>query len=405
MTGWPCSISTWDRFKQINDTAGHAAGDALLVHVADILKTHTREEDFVARIGGDEFVVVCVGSGIMRAPEEIGERIVEAASVPFVFEGRQCWFGASVGIANARGRHIIPEQLLVNADIALYRAKSYGRGRVEYFSSELQAEIIHKQQISDGIRVGLNNNEFVPHYQAQVDAKTLQITGFEALARWDNPEEGLLPPAVFLDIAHELNAVSAIDRMILEGAVADYHRWKAEGYELPRLSVNVSSRRLREPELIPSLREMDLPRGVLSFELLESVFLDDADETIIWNIDTLKEMGIDVELDDFGSGHASIVSLIKLGPDAIKIDRELIQNIPGDQSRCDMVRSIIDIGKSLSVRVVAEGVETAEQSDLLRVLGCDVLQGYYFSKPMPSVDVPGFIDSWQASEPMVRLTA
>ena len=150
---------------------------------------------------------------------------------------------------------------------------------------------------------------------------------------------------------------------------------------------------------------MQLPRGVLSFELLESVFLDDADETIIWNIDSLKEMGIDVELDDFGSGHASIVSLIKLGPDAIKIDRELIENLPGDRSRCDMVRSIIDIGRSLSVRVVAEGIETPEQADLLRQLGCDVLQGYYFSRPMPADDVPVFIDNWQGSEPMARLIA
>ena len=394
-----------DRFKHINDTAGHAAGDALLVHVADILRSRVRSDDFVARIGGDEFVVVCSGAGAMRSPGHIGDRIVKAASVPFEFEGRECWFGASIGIASARGRQIRPADLLVNADIALYRAKSHGRGRVEYFSNELQAEIIHTQQIADGIRAGLARGEFVPHYQAQVDAKTCRITGFEALARWNHPSEGVLPPSAFLHIAEELNAVATIDRLILEATVADHRRWSDAGHAVPRLSVNVSARRLRESELIASLRAMDLPRGTLSFELLESVFLDDADETILWNIDMLKEMGIDVELDDFGSGHASIISLIKLGPDAIKIDRELIQTITADRSRRDLVRSLIDIGRSLNVRVVAEGVETADQATLLRHLGCDVLQGYYFSRPIPAADVPAFVERWQASDPMARLSA
>lgn len=383
-----------DRFKQINDTAGHAAGDALLVHVANVLRENVRPEDFVARIGGDEFCVVCTGDNSMKVPGEIASRIIAQASLPFSFEGREFWFGASIGIATSRGRQIAPSELLVNADIALYRAKNYGRGRFEYFSTELQAEIIHNKQIADGIRAGLKRNEFIPFYQPQIDARTNRISGFEALARWNHPGEGMLPPDVFLNIAEELNVVASIDRMIMEATLADYYEWKAGGYVVPRLSVNVSSRRLRDPDLISNLKDMNLPRGILAFELLESVFLDDADETIVWHIDMLKEMGIDVELDDFGSGHSSIISLVKLGPDAIKIDRELVQTITTDRARRDLVRSIIEIGKSLSVRVVAEGVETLDHADMLRGLGCDVLQGYVFSKPLQAADVPAFIEAW-----------
>ncbi len=394
-----------DRFKQINDTAGHAAGDALLVSVASILKENVRAEDFVARIGGDEFCIVCTGSGGINMPGQIAERILTQTAIPFPFEGRDYWFGASIGIATARGRQINPSDLLVNADIALYRAKNHGRGRLEYFSTELQAEIIQNKLIADGIRAGLKRDEFIPHYQAQIDAQTMEIAGFEALARWQNPNDGLLPPVAFLGMAEELNVVSDIDRMILEATMADYARWTDAGYRVPRLSVNVSSRRLREVGLIENLKAMNLPRGLLAFELLESVFLDDADETIVWHIDMLKEMGIDVELDDFGSGHASIISLVKLRPDAIKIDRELVHTVTTDPARRDLVRSIIEIGKSLDVRVVAEGVETTDHSKLLRTLGCDVLQGYVFSKPIPAAEVPAFLDDWSAREPEYRSTA
>ena len=383
-----------DRFKQINDTAGHAAGDALLVHMANILRENVRTDDFVARIGGDEFCVVCTGDNSMKMPGEIAGRIIAQAGLPFSFEGREFWFGASIGIATSRGRQIAPAELLVNADIALYRAKNFGRGRYEYFSTELQAEIVHNKQIADGIRAGLKRDEFLPFYQPQIDARTNRIAGFEALARWNHPAEGMLPPDAFLNIAEELNVVASIDRMIMEATLSDYEQWKSDGFVVPRLSVNVSSRRLRDPDLISNLKDMNLPRGVLAFELLESVFLDDADETIVWHIDMLKEMGIDVELDDFGSGHSSIISLVKLGPDAIKIDRELVQTITTDRARRDLVRSIIEIGKSLSVRVVAEGVETLDHVQMLRGLGCDVLQGYVFSKPLEAAEVPAFIEAW-----------
>jgi len=395
-----------DRFKQINDTAGHAAGDALLVHVARTLQDTVRHEDFVARVGGDEFVVLCANYSNAKVLSRIAERIVKRLSQPFVYEGRECWFGASIGIAEQTGNDIVPGELLVNADIALYRAKSHGRGRYEYFSSDVQAEIVRERAVADGIRNGLRHGEFLPYYQPQIDARTFEIAGFEALARWHHPRDGVLTPAAFLAIAEDLNVVADIDRRIMECTLTDYDRWRSQGLTIPKLSVNVSARRLLEEDLIAGLREMDLPRGVISFELLESVFLDRIKDQLLWNIDMLREMGVAIELDDFGSGHCSIISLIKLGPDALKIDRELIYAITEDQARHDLVRSIIEIGRSLNVRVVAEGVETMRHAEILSDLGCDVLQGFLFARPLPAAEVPGFIANWaRRDRPLGRVAA
>ncbi|MEM7190872.1 MAG: EAL domain-containing protein [Pseudomonadota bacterium] len=383
-----------DRFKQINDTAGHAAGDALLVHVAGILKASVRAEDFVARIGGDEFVVLCFGDTDITEVGEIAERIIARVGEPFDFEGRECWSGASVGIATTQGDIIAPNELLANADIALYRAKNQGRGCFEYFNAGIQAEIMANQRIADGIRAGMPRGEFVPFFQPQICARTYRIAGFEALVRWRHPEDGVLPPSSFLKIAEDLGTVATLDRMILEAALQDYRNWTASGLEIPRLSVNVSARRLSDPDLTVGLRDLNLPRGVISFELLESVFLDEVDDRMGWNIDNLRELGIEIELDDFGSGHASIVSLLRLGPDAIKIDRELTATIAIDRTRRNLVKSIIEIGKSLDVRVVAEGVENEAQARLLSAMGCDMLQGFLFSRPLDAADIPGFILGW-----------
>ena len=202
----------------------------------------------------------------------------------------------------------------------------------------------------------------------------------------------------FLTIAEDLSVIATIDRMILEKAVVAMQDWARAGLVVPRLSVNVSSKRLKDDKLISSLQEMDLPKGMISFELLESVFLDDVDETISWNIDMLKEMGIDVELDDFGSGHASLISLVKLGPDAIKIDRQLIAAMTLDDARLNLVRSIVDICRSLNVRVVAEGVENAREAELLRQMSCDILQGYFIAKPMRANEFDRFLRNWKPTD-------
>lgn len=383
-----------DRFKHINDTLGHAAGDAVLRHVARVLAASVASDDFVARVGGDEFVVVSSGHGGAEALGRIASRLIEELSRPVRFEGRDCWFGASVGIATLRGAEICANQLLVNADVALYRAKREGRGQYVFYSAQLQQEIIDYKAVADGILAGLKNGEFEPWFQPQVCARTFRLLGVEALARWNCPQKGIRLPAEFLPVAEDLGVVAAIDGMILERTIEAFNCWRRDGLDAPRVSVNVSARRLMDERLVEGIRELNFAPGALCFELLESVFLDDLDDRISWNIDMLKEMGIDVALDDFGSGHASLISLVQLGPDAIKIDRQLIAAMRQSQTRVNLVRSIVDISKSLNVRVVAEGVETRQEAELLAGMSCDVLQGFFIAPPMSRDRMTSFIRNW-----------
>ncbi|RNJ47192.1 bifunctional diguanylate cyclase/phosphodiesterase [Mesorhizobium erdmanii] len=368
-----------DRFKQINDTLGHAAGDAMLVHASKVIQANVGRDDFVARIGGDEFVVVSHGlddDGLSA----LAHRIIEDMRQPVDYRGHPCRFGVSIGIAANNGVDV--KQLLVNADLALYRAKSRGRNRYEFFNEELQSEIVRTKQIADEILGGLERNEFVAYYQPQFDASTLEIVGVEALSRWKHPRRGILAPDAYLKVAEELNVVALIDRIVLKHALENFERWSRSHLNIPRVSVNVSARRLEDRDLIEGLRKLAIKAGTVSFELVESIFLDENDDLVTWNIDHIKELGIDIEIDDFGTGHASIVSLLKLRPRRLKIDRQLITPITGSMAQRHLVASIIEIGKSLGIEVVAEGVETMEHARILKELGCDILQGYLFGRPM-----------------------
>ena len=385
-----------DRFKQINDTLGHAAGDAMLVHASKILRDNVRSTDFIARVGGDEFVVLCWMQN--DDPEDdavylagLAERIVREMREPVRYEAHECRFGVSVGIATETEHNSDPRRLLVNADIALYRAKSRGRNRYQFFNDALQAEIVNTKRVADEILNGLEQGQFVAYYQPQFDAETLEVTGVEALARWNHPTEGLLGPDSFLRVAEELNVVSTIDRMILEQALADFNCWAESGVAIPKVSVNVSARRLNDEELIGGLSRLDIKPGTVSFELVESIFLDENDEHIGWNVEQIKELGIDIEIDDFGTGYASIVSLIKLKPRRLKIDRQLVMPITASPAQRHLVESIIEIGKSLGIEVIAEGVETMEHARVLRQLGCHGLQGYAFARPMRASEVSAFV--------------
>ncbi|MHB1103505.1 MAG: bifunctional diguanylate cyclase/phosphodiesterase [Devosia sp.] len=387
-----------DRFKQINDTLGHAAGDAMLVHASEVLKSTIRTEDFVARIGGDEFVVVCAASGGQAPLADLANRIIEKMRQPVFYEGHECRIGVSVGIASEAGAQVDTRRVLINADIALYRAKSRGRNRYEFFTEALQAEVVRTKRLADEILHGLENNEFLPHYQPQFDAHTLDVVGVEALARWNHPTEGLLAPGMFFDVAEELSIVSVIDRMILEQSLGQFEVWAAAGVGVPRISVNVSARRLQDEQLIGGLKGLAIKPGTVSFELVESIFLDETDDIVLWNIDQIKDLGIDVEIDDFGTGYASIVSLLKLKPKRLKIDRELVLPVVESAAQRNLVASIIEIGKSLGIEVVGEGIETMDHARVMRDLGCDILQGFALARPMGAPELTSFLkaESWRA---------
>lgn len=388
----PCGVLhlDLDRFKQINDSHGHSAGDAMLVHTANILRNVVDENDFVARIGGDEFVVVCPSDAKPERLEVLAEQIVMQLRRPVNYDGHECRFGVSVGIALAETAPKNPRQMLINADIALYQAKKDGRNGYRFFTQELRKAAIKTKKLADEIMIGLEADQFLVHYQPQFDATTHRITGVEALARWQHPELGLVTPEYFLEAAEELNVIGDLDAIVLQQSLAQMERWRRGGVDVPRVAVNVSAKRLHDETLVSSLKKLQFAPGSLSFELVESIYLDNNDDLVTFNLDQIRDLGIELELDDFGTGHTSILSLMRLRPNRLKIDRQLIQPTLNSSSQRELVRSIVQIGQSLGIEAVAEGVETDELAQVAAQLGCKTLQGYALARPMSSNQVTRF---------------
>jgi diguanylate cyclase (GGDEF)-like protein len=385
-----------DRFKEVNDTLGHAAGDEVLQQTTSRLLDIISHDEFAARVGGDEFVVITTGPAVERRARDLAQAIVSTLGRPIDIGGQKCRVGCSAGIACQTAAMEEPRTLLVNADIALYEAKKRGRNRMEVFSGELRMAAVLRKTMSDEFLTALEHDQIVPFFQPQVDARTLDIVGVEALARWEHPDRGILAPDSFLDIAESLNRAADLDALILEKALFQSTHWKALGLSVPHLSVNISAQRLKDPRLFDSIAKLNFTPGDLSFELLESISFDGNDQALRTAIGRLKALGIEIEIDDFGTGHASIVSLIEFGPKRLKIDRNLIAPLESSASQRRLVASIIEIGRSQDIQIIAEGVETAAHIDILRSLGCNALQGYAFSKPLSSGDFISFVQNWQA---------
>ncbi|SIQ06440.1 diguanylate cyclase (GGDEF) domain-containing protein [Rhizobium sp. RU33A] len=381
-----------DRFKEINDTLGHAAGDAMLVHASRILMKHVPRGDLVARIGGDEFVVLARRQTTVEELAALATKIIEEMRQPLDFEGFDCRCGVSIGIAQAQGPAPDARKILINADIALYQAKEKGRNCYEFFTPDLQANIVAKKRMADDMLAGLDRDEFIVWYQPQFEASSMQLCGAEALVRWRHPDRGILASGNFLKVAEDLNVMARIDELVLQTALKDRMRWTALGMQVPRISVNVSSKRLHDDNLIDQLKGLAITPGSICFELVESIFLDDSDTLASDNIEKIKALGIDIEIDDFGTGHTSIVSLLKLKPKRLKIDRQLVMPVTVQPQERSLVRNIVEIARSLGIETVAEGVETQEHAGILRQLGCDYLQGYAFAKPLSFEDFTRFVD-------------
>ncbi|OLP45633.1 bifunctional diguanylate cyclase/phosphodiesterase [Rhizobium oryziradicis] len=379
-----------DRFKEINDTLGHAAGDAMLVNAADVLRRHVNYTDLVARIGGDEFVVLLRDVVDEQIAADLASRIIKEMNIPYDFEGFTCRFGVSIGIAASKSLKADARKTLIDADLALYEAKRKGRNRYEFFTQSLQANIVTSRRVADELLTALERDEITAFYQPQFCANTMQLIGAEALVRWQHPERGLLPTSSFLKTAEDLSIMAQIDKVVLDCTLRDRMRWTASGIVVPKISVNVSSKRLHDSNLVESLQGLSITPGSIAFELVESIFLDDNDETITSNIETIKALGIDVEIDDFGTGHTSMISLLKIKPKRLKIDRQLVMPIIESDRERALVKSIIEIAKSLGVGTIAEGVETQTHADILRDLGCDLLQGYAFAPALSSDDFSAF---------------
>lgn len=371
-----------DRFKKINDILGHEAGDYVLCHVADVLRAHTKAEDLPARVGGDEFVILCQPGTTLEQGEILAKRVLAAVLKPLTWGNKRCNYGASFGVASGDAGQITASELLSNADAALYRAKASGRATVEVFTSEMRAEALAERALADRMLHALEVGEIVPFYHTQHDARTWELSGVEVLARWDHPELGILPPIKFLGIAKQLGLEAELDGCIFDAAVKQMTELRERSIHVPRVAFNVSAPRIMEPGFLDTVRaRIPENRDSFCFEILESISCEEEGDALIFCIDALKEMGFLIDVDDFGSGHASINGVLNIEPDAIKIDRNIIFPLGQSERAERMVASIVDLAQSLDVKVIAEGVDTLDKARLLRQIGCDVLQGFYFSKP------------------------
>ncbi|MGM4911511.1 putative bifunctional diguanylate cyclase/phosphodiesterase [Rhizobium sp. 768_B6_N1_8] len=373
-----------DQFKQINDSHGHAAGDAVLRTASLRIAAAIPSDGMAARVGGDDFVIVLINFAGLDALKAIVEDVQRRLLKKIRFGQEMLQSGASIGVSWSGDKRA--RNLLAESDLALYQAKKLGRNRIEFFSRQLQDDLRGKRRLAEDLAQALEQGEIIPYYQVQLDAHTREITGLEALARWNHPEKGVLAPGVFLRIADEYGLSAEIDAAVLQRALEDRAAWQALGYHVPRIAVNISPGRLADPALLDKLRRLAIPPGAIVFELVETIFLDDCDEKFLANIDLIKQMGIDIEIDDFGSGHASLIGLVRLKPKRLKIDRQLVTDVVESAEQRRVVGSIVEIAKALDVEVIAEGVETEAHAVTLSWLGCDSLQGFALGYPSNAAD-------------------
>lgn len=384
-----------DRFKWINDTLGYPAGDTVLTTVADRIRQVASGAGPVYRVGGDEFKIVLADNAGIDAARWIADAILEALSAPIPLGHQDTSVGASIGITSGIGRNLTLRQLIANADIALYEAKSHGRGCVRELTPDMLASIAARRHLASELPRAVAECQIIPYFQPQIHARTGQVIGAEALARWQHPVHGLLRPSAFLEIAAELGLLAAIDRSMMQQALQFSSQMAAHGQPLPAISVNLSTGRLIDPNLV---KDIDLlwtdRRCTLTIELLETISFEELQEDAVVsdNLSQMRDMGVQIETDDFGSGRASITSLLLIQPDRIKIDRHLVQGAIHDPIKRKVVTAILDMTRAMGIEALAEGVETDGDIDVIRGLGCDLFQGYAYARPLPGDDFKAYLN-------------
>ncbi len=393
-----------DHFKVINDSLGHAFGDRLLQAVAFRLRGLVRPEDTVARFGGDEFVVLCDGLAGGEAARDVARRISEAMVVPVVVDGSPVHVSVSIGIADDRCDGD-PGALIRDADTAMYRAKSEGRGRSVVFDDELRRRAVERQRIESALRMAHEDGSLELHYQPMVDLGSGVLRGVEALVRWRHGDR-LLGPLEFIPVAEETGLIQGLGEWVLDAACADLARWqRMPGWEHLAMSVNVSVRQLQHvgfADLLEGVLERSgIPGSSLALEVTESVLLDDAavDSS---GIDRLDRLGVELAIDDFGTGYSSLTYLAKLPVDVVKLDRTFLEAAGSDHHRNRMVSGVLDLVRALGLRCVAEGIESEEQYRLLAGLGCDTGQGFHIARPMRAEQLVQLLRQLEPSSPWPR---
>jgi len=381
-----------DRFKNVNDTLGHPAGDRLLQLVADRLLDKVREEDTVARLGGDELCVVLEGLTKPSNAAKVARDIIEMLSRPFDLGGPEVFISASVGISVYPQDGLNAGVLLENADAAMYQAKNQGRQRYQFYKTELAEGTLDSHSFERQLHNALERDELVVHYQPQFSLGNDTITGVEAMVRWDHPEMGMLPPDRFIPLAEESGAITTIGRWVLWKACVQARAWQDQGLPPFRVSVNLSRRQLMSHNLLGDisriLRETGLDPTYLELEISESAVMQQVDR-VLPKLDGLKLLGLALAIDNFGTGFSSLSYLRRLPLDRLKIDGSLVRDIPSNKENLSLTRAIVALGHSLDMQVIATGVETPGQRKFLAALGCDEMQGFLYSLPISPDSLPG----------------
>lgn len=374
-----------DRFKIINDTLGHNVGDGLLVEVAQRLKKCVRESDLVARLGGDEFVVALAGDDVINTTAHVAENILGSLALPYRIEGHVLHSSTSIGISLYPHDGDSIESLMKTADTAMYHAKAMGRNNFQFFSPEMNQSSNERLQMENSLHRALDNGEFAVHYQPQADIASGRLVGAEALIRWHHPERGMVSPLEFIPLAEENGMILPIGTWVLREVCRQVSAWRALGLTDLRFAVNLSPRQFRQENLVGNilgiLREFDVPASALELEITEGSVMENPDAAVIL-LHQLNLHGLSISIDDFGTGYSSLGYLKRFPVGKLKIDRSFVMDMPDDPDDCAIAIAVIQLARSLGLKTVAEGVETAEQLQFLRDQGCDIQQGYWYSKPL-----------------------
>jgi len=398
-----------DNFKMVNDTCGHDVGDHLLIEVARRLGTCVRDGDTISRLGGDEFVVMLVGlsehaSEAAAQAKAIGEKVLSTLSQPYAMGGQVHHSTASIGVTLFMGNEGPVDDPLKQADIAMYQAKSAGRNTLRFFDPDMQAALVARADLEAALRQGIDHQQFVLYYQAQVHRRC--IIGAEVLVRWHHPTRGLVPPAQFIPLAEETGLILPIGQWILEEACAQLAIWSHHPrYRDLHLAVNVSARQFLQGDFVDQVRNAlersGAPATSLKLELTESLVLDNITD-IIDKMHVIKKLGVNFSMDDFGTGYSSLSYLTRLPLHQLKIDQSFVHNLPDSQNDAVVAQAIITLAKSLGLEVIAEGVETEAQRQFLDQHGCPIFQGYLFSKPVPMNEFISLLQEEERGKPGAR---